>query len=154
ALGHRRDRRSAVAGRSELVGISTGRSRQLLSRNVRFDLGFEDARVHEQDVDALLAHAVAKGRILVPLGVQRSDENDGGHHIPPAARAVGSQAALESLFFESVRVFSLPPVAATVTIAPSRVNAIVPPFGDQAGSISSPGDESISRRPLPSIPIV
>ena len=62
-------RRRRAAGLRDLVARDVGRRQRLA----------EDARVEQQHVDAVLAHAVAQERVLVALRVERAEQDDGGH---------------------------------------------------------------------------
>ena len=80
AAPHRVDRGAAVAGAHELGVVGAARPRHLLAAHVGLDLRLaQHARVDQHDVDARLAQAIAQEAVLDALGVQRADEDDGGH---------------------------------------------------------------------------
>ncbi len=85
AAGHRLHRRTAVAGGREGGDVGAGRGSDLLPRDVgRNERLADDACVDEHDVDAVLADPVGEIGVLPPLRVERADENDGGHLLPPS----------------------------------------------------------------------
>ena len=80
AAGHRLDRRAAVARGGERGDVGAGSGRDLVARHVgRRERLADDPRVDEHDVDAVLADPVGEERVLLPLRVERSDEDDGRH---------------------------------------------------------------------------
>ena len=80
AAPHGVDRGAAIGRAHELGVVGAAGARDLLARHVGLDLRLaEHAGVDEHDVDAGLAQAVAQEAVLDALGVQRADEDDGGH---------------------------------------------------------------------------
>ncbi len=89
---HRLDRNAAVARVREILHVGTDRSRNLLAGDVRRrERRAEDARVDEDDVDALLADAIGEVGVLLALRVECSNENDGRHCQLPRSWWFGSR---------------------------------------------------------------
>ena len=77
---HGVDGGAAIGGPHELRVVGASRARDLLAADVGLDLRLaQHAGVHEHDVDAGLAQAVAQEAVLDALRVQRADEDDGRH---------------------------------------------------------------------------
>ena len=139
APAHRLDRGAAVARLAERREIGSGRSGDLVLRDVGLDQRLEHAGVDEHDVHAVLAQAVAQVVVLLPLRVERAEQDDGRHGGDPTAAAPGRQAGLESMPSPEVRRTTLP--FSSTAIAPSSENESRP-SGAQAGWIASVASET------------
>jgi hypothetical protein len=77
-VGHRGDGGAAVTGLGERGEVGARPGGHLLAGDVGFDTRWlEGANVGEQDVDPGVAQAIAQVGVLLALGVERADQQDG-----------------------------------------------------------------------------